>query len=301
MMNSRERISKILRGDLPDRLAHGEFFISDEFVRAFHALDADASLEWTHRQSVIEQLDLDIAPVSFSEGWGALDQPDPDRALDALMRWRDLDRFAIAVMDGPFSAAVRTRGFNEMMHAIHGAPHVARDAFARGADDMLVVVHAAHDAGADGILFGEDIAYGRQTYVSPDALRNLLFPELHRLVRATRDLGLAVLFHSDGNLNAILADLIACEFDGLQGLEPDAQMDVVSTRARVGDALTLWGNLSYDFLAGTPSDDELRAEINHLRGNNRKFILGSCGGLVAGMNGETVRRVHRLAKSLAEI
>ena len=116
MTTHRERIFKTLQGELIDRTAHGEFFIADEFVRKFLLLADDAHISHDHRAAIVEQLDLDIAAVSFSEGWGALQQPDDDRALESLARWRaESDRFIFAVVDGPFSVAIKAAGFDALM------------------------------------------------------------------------------------------------------------------------------------------------------------------------------------------
>ncbi len=292
-MTGRERITRTLRGEPTARLARGEFFIADDFTRAFLSLDAGAPITWEHSRAVVAQLDLDVAPVSFSEGWGALDQPDLDRALERIARWRaEETRFIFAVMDGPFSVAIRAHGFAETMHAIHSAPELAREWFERGAQDVQARARAIRDTGADGIVLGEDIAYGRQTYVAPKQLRELYWQAVSWLVREMHNLGLVAFFHSDGNLNAVLDDLVACGFEGLQGLEPDAGMDVNATHARAG-ALTLWGNLSFDFLSAPRTEQEIRASVAKLRGDGSRLILGSCGGLVAGMDLETVRRVHQ--------
>jgi len=295
-MNGRERITRTLRGQPVDRLARGDFFIADDFTRAFLGLAAAAPVAWTHQRNAIAQLDLDIAPVAFSEGWGALDQPDSHHALERIAQWRANEtRFIVAVMDGPFSAAIRVQGFNEMMHALHSAPELAREWFQRGAADAQILARAIRQTGADGIVLGEDIAYGRQTYVAPAQLRAVYWETVAWLAREIHALGLAVFYHSDGNLNAVLDDLLKCELDGLQGLEPDGGMEVAATRARVGDALTLWGNLSFDFLSVPRDDAEIRAAIARVRGDGRRCILGACGGLVAGMHLETVRRVYELA------
>ena len=294
MTTHRERVLRTLRGDATDRIARGEFFLAEEFVRAF--LHFDGAVEFQHRQAVVEQLDLDIAPVAFSEGWGATTQPDDDRALEALMRWRaESDRFIFAVIDGPFSAAVKARGFEMLMRYVHSAPQFAREDFQRGVEETLVTAQAVRDAGADGVVLGEDMAYNRSTFFSPKQLRELYFPELPRAARGIRALGLAVFFHSDGNLNAVLDDLAASELDGIQGLEPAAGMQIGAVRERVGDALTLWGNLSFDFLGAPRTDEEIGAAVRAIEaanGGRARLILGSCGGLVDGMNVETVKRIY---------
>ncbi len=280
----RTRVFQTLRGERADRIPQGEFFIADEFVRAFLGLAPARPVEFQQRRAVVEQLDLDIASVAFSAGWGA---------LDALVRWStEGERFVFALVDGPFSAAARARGFNMLMHYVGGAPEAARDLFRRGADETRVVAQAARDAGADGVILGEDIAYGKGTYVAPGALRELYFPVLTALARDVRGFGLAVFFHSDGNLNAVLDDLVDAGLDGIQGLEPEAGMDLDQTWARVGQRLTLWGNLGFHFLA-SPVDASMVASV-HAASPQTRYIFGSCAGLVQGMNVETVRRVYLL-------
>lgn len=292
-MTHRERIVRTLRGEPVDRIARGEFFLADEFVRAFLQLPDDIPVSHDQRASVIEQLDLDIAAVALSEGWGALTQPNEDQAIESLVRWRtESDRFVLAVTDGPFSAAVKAAGFEALMRYAHSLPDVARNYFQRGAEEARIIAQAVRDAGADGVVLGEDLAYNRATFFSPKQLRETYFPTLAQLVRALHQLGLVVFFHSDGNLNSILTDLAACELDGLQGLEPDAGMTIRGVRAIVGDQLVLWGNLSFDFLSQARTDAEIEMALNAIVEPGGKVIIGSCGGLVDGMNVETVRRVY---------
>jgi uroporphyrinogen decarboxylase len=292
MISHHERIARTLCGDSTDRMARGEFFIADEFVRAFLAVEGE--IEFRHHQAVVEQLDLDIASVAFSAGWGATEQPNEDRALDSLIRWRgESDRFVCALIDGPFSAAVKARGFEMLMRYVHSAPQFAREDFQRGAAETRVIAQAVRDAGANGVILGEDMAYNQSTFFSPQQMRELYFPELQQTARDLRALGLTVFFHSDGNLTTILDDLAASELDGIQGLEPEAGMQVGAVRARVGNALTLWGNLSFDFLSAARTEPEIAVAVDEIKAVRGKIILGSCGGLVHGLDVDTVRRVYR--------
>lgn len=293
-MTHRERVFKTLRGEPIDGNARGEFFLAEEFVRAFLSLDADVLVTHDQRVQVVEQLDFDIAAVALSEGWGALQQPNEDHALESLVRWREeSDRFVAAVIDGPFSAGIKAVGFDAMMKYIHSIPHVAIDYYRKGGAEAIALAQAVRDTGADAVVLGEDLAYNRSTFFSPKQLRECYFPALGDTVRQIRALGLAVFFHSDGNLNAILADLVACELDGLQGLEPAAGMSIPLVRKEVGNQLTLWGNFSFDFLSNERSDQEIAQAISAITPAGGKIILSSCGGLVDGMNLETVRRLYR--------
>jgi uroporphyrinogen decarboxylase len=289
-MIHRERILKTLRGEPTDRLARGELFIADEFARALTggaAGDAHAR--------VVEQLDLDLVTLPFSSGWGTRSQPDTDRALQAVMHWRERDRFVFALIDGPFSAAVKALGFDTLMRYARDLPRAARSAFREGAHDIGVLARAIRDAGADGVILGDDIAYNRATFFASEALGADYFHTLDEAAHEIRALGLVAFFHSDGNLSAVLGDLAACDLDGIQGLEPEAGMSIARVRERVGNRLTLWGNVSFNFLSAERTDAEIEQTVDAIALNTGKVIFGSCGGLVGGMNVETVRRTHRWA------
>ncbi len=308
----RERIAAALAGVRADRPACGEFFIADEFIRAFLSVPGAGRVEFEQREAVVEQLDLDVATVSFSAGWGALEQPDEDDALGQLTRWTaEGNRYILALIDGPFSLAAKARGFNMLVHYSRGAPHLAHELFRRGADECRVVAQAVRDAGADGVILGEDIAYNQSTFLSPDDLRTHYFVELRRAAAEIRAMGMSVFFHSDGNLSAVLDDLAACGLDGLQGLEAEAGMQMAEVRARVGPALVLWGNLSFDFLSQARTDEEIAAVASPPaplscsqtqragEGGEARYILGSSAGLVQGMHPDTVRRVYRVVTHIA--
>jgi uroporphyrinogen decarboxylase len=295
-MIHRERVLHALRGEPTDRIPRGEFYTSDEFVHAFLNQEG-VSLQPQDYQAVVEQLDLDIASVPFSAGWGTLEQPDEDRALEALLRWRsESDRFIFALIDGPFSAAVKARGFDMLMRYVHSAPQFARQDFQQAGAETRVIAQAVRDAGADGVILGEDMAYNKSTFFSPAQLRELFFPVLRDVVRDLRALGLAVFFHSEGNLNLILDDLAACGLNGIQGLEPEAGMQIGAVRQRIGPTPTLWGNLSFEFLSVARTEAEIATAVQDIEtanGGRSHLIVGSCGGLVQGLNVSTVKQVYR--------
>ena len=80
------------------------------------------------------------------------------------------------------------------------------------------------------------------------ALEMQNFPVVnHRLLEKLR--------HSDGNLWALLDLLVATGYDGLNPLEPQADMDLKKVKAHCGDKICLLGNIDCLELlpAGTPA------------------------------------------------
>jgi hypothetical protein len=76
------------------------------------------------------------------------------------------------------------------------------------------------------VYLGEDICGNRGPLAAPDLLRAIYFPHLRRALAPLADAGIHILWHSDGDINPILADLIACGVDGFQGFEEDKGMEL---------------------------------------------------------------------------
>jgi uroporphyrinogen decarboxylase len=269
--------------------------------------------------------------VPLSHGWGAPTQPDLDAALDEIAWWKaHTALFVFGLVDGPFSHALKSWGFEEAMQHFIRRPDDARGVLAGGALNARGQVRLVLNAGADGIVLGDDLAYDANTYVSPRQLRELGYfaalssiageekkpvfseslsekcsgrsptePEgtVRRPAPATFQTSsekTGVFFHSDGNIRAILPDLVAAGFDGLHGLEPRAGMDLATVRLAVGPDVCLWGNVELDWLARPRPAEEIRALVRELATKaGPRFILGTAGGLMAGLPVENVVELYR--------
>ncbi|MCX5757902.1 MAG: hypothetical protein NTU83_05250 [Candidatus Hydrogenedentes bacterium] len=103
-----------------------------------------------------------------------------------------------------------------------------------------------------------DIAHKTGTMFSPDWLRRYWVPRLKRLNDAWHARGTACLFHSDGNLWAVLDDLIAAGIDGLNPIEVLAGMTVKEVREKYPRLFMAGGiDVSQLLTYGTP--EEVRA------------------------------------------
>ena len=81
-------------------------------------------------------------------------------------------------------------------------------------------------------FLGDDIAFNTGPLLSPLWLRRYYFPRLARVIAAWHAKGVKVLFHSDGNLNLILDDLVEAGIDGLNPIEVLAGMDIAEIHHR---------------------------------------------------------------------
>ena len=110
------------------------------------------------------------------------------------------------------------------------------------------------------VWHADDIAFSTQLMVNPRVLRAHLFPWYKEANRVAHDRGRLVIYHSDGALQAVLDDIVACGFDGLDPIEPKA-MDINEIKQKYGSRISLLGNidLGYTLTRGTP--DEVREEV----------------------------------------
>lgn len=92
--------------------------------------------------------------------------------------------------------------------------------------------HYPDDHGQLVYFMADDIAFNSGPIFSPDWLREHYIPRLARIADAMHRKGIKLLFHSDGNLNPILDDLVEAGIDGLNPIEVLAGMDVAEIHRR---------------------------------------------------------------------
>ncbi len=152
------------------------------------------------------------------------------------------------------------------------------------------------DAGAHGIMLADDIAYNGGLYLSPMNWRYGVKNYLSETVQAWRQAGIPVFYHSDGDIRAVLDDLVDVGFIGLQGMEPGAGMDVLALQARYGRKLSFMGGIDIGQVLGAPAVAAARARELATAGRNGEFIIGTCGGLTPGMNLMSLQNIYRAAR-----
>jgi uroporphyrinogen decarboxylase len=97
-------------------------------------------------------------------------------------------------------------------------------------------------SGVDVIIFGDDIGTERGMMISPDTWRQWLKPRLKKAIQAAKDVNPDVLcyYHSDGDIQLIIDELIECGIDILNPVQPEC-MDPVKVYNQYKDRISLWG------------------------------------------------------------
>jgi hypothetical protein len=106
----------------------------------------------------------------------------------------------------------------------------------------LARVDAVADASLSPlILIPEDIATKHGPIFPPDFLETYHFPYVRKLAESWRRRGYTVIYHSDGNYQAVIPQLMAAGVNGFYCLEPACGMDIVALKRRWPEMLWAGG------------------------------------------------------------
>ncbi len=139
-------------------------------------------------------------------------------------------------------------------------------------------VHETADATLSPVaLVFADIASTEQIFFSPQFLRKEFFPRLIKLVQAWHEHGIKVIYHSDGNLWAILDDFRQSGIEGINPLEPLSKMYAGDVRKAYPEWI-LMGGIDVSQLLPFGTEAEVRQTVRKTideAGANGRFWIGS--------------------------
>jgi uroporphyrinogen decarboxylase len=168
------------------------------------------------------------------------------------------------------------RGIERLFVDLHERPDYVATLFERIAERQRFQARRFAEAGVDVLRIGDDIANQRSLLVSPALYRKQIKPFHASVVAAARSINpsIHVLYHSDGNLTALLPDLIEVGVTAINPVQPEC-MDLIGIKREFGRDLTLWGcgPVQSTYAFGTRED--VLAHVRLLKGE-----LSVDGGLV---------------------
>ena len=134
------------------------------------------------------------------------------------------------------------RGMMQLMCDFYERPNYIEALFAKLGERRVFEAHRLAEAGADVIRIGDDIATQHGLMVGLDLYRRFIKPWHAAAVRSARKVNpdIHVLYHSDGNLTALLPDLIEIGVTAINPVQPEC-MDLAFIKREFGRDLTLWG------------------------------------------------------------
>ena len=112
--------------------------------------------------------------------------------------------------------------------------------------------------------------------VAPEYLRQFVFPWHRRIGQICRDKGLPLFYHSDGDLRAVLPDIINNGVVLLHPVEP-AAMDIAELKHEYGDVLAFAGNIDLGLTLTLGAPEDVKKEVR-----NKIRALAPGGGYMCG-------------------
>jgi uroporphyrinogen-III decarboxylase len=114
----------------------------------------------------------------------------------------------------------------------------------------------------DQVFVGEDLAGKSGPLVGPLQIKQFFKPYFSKVWDLLSSRGTRIFtMDTDGNVDAILADLIECGITDMYPMEPAAGMDIVSVRKRFGKRLSLAGGIDKHVLR--LGKDDIRRELEY--------------------------------------
>ena len=136
--------------------------------------------------------------------------------------------------------------------------------------------------GVDFLFMADDIAYKSGLFIRPEIFKPMWLPKLKRIFEPVLNAGLPILFHSDGNLDEIIEDLIDAGINCLHPMDPYG-INYREYKKRYGNRVALCGNIDieYPLVRGTAEDVErdVKEHMEVLKLGGR-WVAGSSHSIV---------------------
>jgi uroporphyrinogen decarboxylase len=185
--------------------------------------------------------------------------------------------YAVSALAGhTFETAWPIRGMEDFLMDLYEKPEVAHAILERVTEKNIVAARKFAEAGVDILRFGDDVATQIGMMMSPDVWREFLKRRLARQIRAAREANpdILIFYHSDGDIRAIIPDLIEIGLDILNPVQPEC-LDPVSVKRQYGDELSFWGTIGTQSTMPFGTPDEVKDTVKRMIRE-----VGRNGGLV---------------------
>jgi uroporphyrinogen decarboxylase len=152
-------------------------------------------------------------------------------------------------------------GMENLLLDYYDDPRLAHELAEMVIDYKIRLMRKAIREGADAVVSGDDYANQHGTVMSPQHFRQFVLPYLKRSIDAAHDEGVPFIKHTDGNIWAILDDLVQAGIDALDPIEPAAGMDIGEVKAKYGDRIAVIGNVDCSFVLTRGTVEEVEEAV----------------------------------------
>jgi len=222
-------------------------------------------------------------PLADESGLSSYSCPDPavstryDTMRKLIEDYGDTHAICGGMGSTLFEPAWHLRGFETFLIDLVANKDFAHALLDKIFDYQLATGKILVEMGADLLKLGDDHGTQESLMMSAGTFREFFKPRYTELFSAYKDVNpdIKIAFHSDGNIEPILPDLIETGVDIFQAVQPKS-IDPAKIKRKFGDRLSFWGTVDIQETMpfGSPSDvhNEIRTRIETV-GADGGFIL----------------------------
>ncbi len=208
------------------------------------------------------------------------------------------DLFVAVIVDGPFQRLAQKQGLLSLLAELKDDEQSIVRKFEKEAEDAEVVIKQCLNLNVGAVVLADDLAYQHSTYINPDYSEKLLGPLYSNILAVIHAGGAYALFHSCGNITALVPLLVARGFDGLAACQNQC-LDLVSLKREYGAKLTFLAGMDADILeaealTATQEREFIRTVISLAQGGG--FILSSSCGLSTRNSLQRLQELYEIAE-----
>jgi len=255
----------ISEGELPERLGNHLLRVDIDYLRRTNT-DGSIEFDWWGAgwDTRTEGYWHAFAPLQDSLDLDRYAWPDPNDAAILSTAQQTILRDGANSFTAPnlgiclFERAWSLRGFDAMLMDMLERVEWVEELLDRITEIQATVARRFVAAGVAGGYFGDDYGAQRAMLFSPRLWRRLIKPRLAKLFAVFADAGLPVILHSDGDIRAILPDLVEIGLTTLNPVQPEV-LDHTWLQREYGAKLSFYGGISTQGVLPSGTVEDVRA------------------------------------------
>ncbi len=221
-------------------------------------------------------------PLADDSAISSYKAPDPNRpelyltAEKIVKKQKDEYWIVGTVHTTIFETAWALRGFQQLLLDLAINPDLVSQLLDIPHQYHLAVAKKLTQIGVDMIFLGDDVGTQNKMLISPEMWRIFLKPRMAAIIAELKAINpdLKVAYHTDGNVEPIIPELIEIGLDVLNPIQP-ASMDPAKIKNAYGDKLCFWGTIDEQHTLPFGTQDDVSNEVK-----TRLKTVGYDGGLI---------------------
>jgi uroporphyrinogen decarboxylase len=243
-------------------------------------------------------------PIKTREDLKKYRLPDPtlpgrDSEIRAAIEGNSGGLAILGGSSGPLTTAWLLMGFERICYALYEDPDFVKDVLKMSNEYFKEAARLSVEAGCVGLWVSEDLGDSNSCFFSLEHFRDIFLPHIAELAEYIDSLGVPVLLHSCGNINAYLDDLAQTKICSVHPLQRTAHMDLKTIKEKYGHRFCIIGNIDSTRTLPFGTPEEVAAEVREairIAAPGGGYILASDHSLHDGIPIENILTMFRTAR-----